>query len=206
MKNKEIYLPLFWGFYNSIHELDEDYLTEDFEEENEKLCEGKTRSEIQDLFDAKYDINYTEYKIDYCKEYLWVFENQYLKGLKEIWFWKFEYKSVYSPREYNFWSDEINVEVEYDFDKIVKYLKKQRVAFTSYIERKNSGYDGFTPFWTTYFDKYISKDDFEPFELTQIMNFYIKVVLDDDDFIELHRDTLGNICEFNYLITKEKWN
>jgi len=88
---KEIYLPIFTGFYNTIHDFDEDYLLEDFREENKNLCKGKTMSEIQALYDEKYNIDYKEYREDYSKEYVEAFKEKYLEKLKSIGFSDFKY-------------------------------------------------------------------------------------------------------------------
>lgn len=179
-----IYLPIFSGFYNTIHDFDDSYLIDNFREDNEELCK-----------------DYKQYYLDYSKEYVNQFNETYWEEFKKIGINSIEYKSLYSPKEYNYWSDEINVEVDYDFDKIVEFLKTNKEEFTKYIEVHNKSYDWFIPYGTDEFDKYI-EDDFEAFELTQIMDFYIIEVLkqETDDFIELHYGTVGNISESDYLV------
>jgi len=63
--------------------------------------------------------------------------------------------SISSPREYNFSSDEINVRVEYDFNKIVQYLVKHKEKFSKYIEKKNKSCDGFMAYGSTIFETYV---------------------------------------------------
>ena len=52
-------------------------MLEDFISYNEELCEGKTRCEIQDLFDERYNIEHKKYEKDYCKGYVDEFNKEY---------------------------------------------------------------------------------------------------------------------------------
>ena len=64
-------------------------------------------------------------------------------------------------------------------DDIKKMLYNNKISFTKYIKDHNTSYDGYIPSGTNVFDDYIKSDDFEAFELTQIIDFYIKSVLNN---------------------------
>jgi len=214
---KTIYLPLFSWFYESIHSFDYDYIIEMFSsditckewfylnlsDEDKKLAKDLDYSDLSDLFDKYYDIDYEKYNNDYCIEYLEAFKKKFSKDLlNEIWIELLEYKWLESPAYYNYDTDHINVEVNYDIKKIKQYLLNNKEAFSTYILKANTSYDGFSAYGTNVFEEYIWKDDFEAFELTQIIAFYIQEntkTIDEDIELELYYNTSDNICFPDYI-------
>jgi len=217
MTKKIIYLPLFSWFYYSIHSFDYDYIIEMFSsdiickewfylnlsDEDKKLAKDLDYSDLSDLFDKYYDIDYEKYNNDYCIEYLEAFKKKFSKDLlNEIWIELLEYKWLESPAYYNYDTDHINVEVNYDIKKIKQYLLNNKEAFSTYILKANTSYDGFSAYGTNVFEEYIWKDDFEAFELTQIIAFYIQEntkTIDEDIELELYYNTSDNICFPDYI-------
>lgn len=57
-----------------------------------------------------------------------------------------DFVKVCSPREYNFATDTIEVEIEYSFKALMDYIKNNEVAFSGYIKDNNTSYDGFCAF------------------------------------------------------------
>ena len=58
-----------------------------------------------------------------------------------------KYKSMWSPREYNFSTDRISFEVSVDLRKLKKYcFNTERSDFNQYLHDKWSSYDGFISF------------------------------------------------------------
>ena len=84
-----------------------------------------------------------------------------------------EYQSLYSPQYYNFSTDEINILVEYNEEKVREYLISNREKFSEYIKQHNTSYDGYMAYYSNDFDKYIS-GDFHEAQLTQVLDFYIE--------------------------------
>ena len=207
MKNKKIiYLPVFAGFYNTIHEFDNEYVISDFIEEIEsytnvsnidkETVKKGNYCDSSDIFDKYYGIDYKEYMLDYSKEYVDNFNELLKEPLEKIGISNIEFKSIFSPTYYNYWNDEINININYDFDMIKNYLENNAVNFSNYIKDKNASYDGFIAFGDTDYNEYIKGNTFEAFELTQIIEFYLvneKVEINNLDFIE-------NIYLTNYII------
>ena len=52
-------------------------------------------------------------------------------------------QEVKSPKEYNFYNDSINVEIEVDLDAVLLKLIKLNSEFSDYISGQYTSYDGF---------------------------------------------------------------
>lgn len=223
MKNMNIYLPLFSWFYNTPHDFNDSNIIDDMkqsiddeeggyyetlsEEDIKKVKElsWDSYSDLFDIFDKYYEIDYKQYRKDYWSEYVSNFNNELGEDLKNIWIYNIKFNHISSPQYYNYWNDEIDVSVEYDFDKLISFLNTNTEKFSKYIESHNTSYDWFIPFWTNNVEEYISKTEFEPFEITQIIHFYISEIKDEDinDITNfLLEDTQENIYEYEYV--KEK--
>jgi len=213
-----IYLPFFGGFYESIHSYDYDYISNDIEsllsydkdlikeyyyftDQDIEDIENK-KKQIWEVVEERFDVDYKRYRDDYSQEYLKAFKNDFSEDLAGIGIYYMSYDSLYSPQFYNYGTDEIKVNLEYDFQKIEAYLKENREAFSEYIEEENTARDGFSPFGTNDFDEYISKLQFAPFELTQIIDFYLRTEYDSPENIpaELSISASENIPLLDYII------
>lgn len=67
-----------------------------------------------------------------------VFEDRFEKYINKI-----EFQNIRSPREYNFETDTINVEIKIKPIIIKKYMKRNESEWKDYIERNYTSYDGF---------------------------------------------------------------
>ena len=124
----ESYLPVFNGFYNTDFEPSEDHIIE--EPYN---------------FDD-YDFEYDTYRIDMAKACCNAIERE----LKDLGI-SVEYQSIYSPKEYNFKTDSINVKYRLSKNSaklLNKYLKDNIEAFTSYIHEHCTSRSGFISFFS----------------------------------------------------------
>lgn len=210
MQKKEIYLPIFWWFYNSIHDFDYEYIIEDFKseindytklsEEDKQIVLNWSWSEIFNIFDKYYDVDYIKYYNDYSKEFTRIFTERYWTQLESIWIYNIEYVDIYSPQYYNYDTDRININIDYDINKLKTFLQEYKEQFSKYIIKHNTSYDWFIPYWTNVFDEYLDTDSFKPFELTQIIDFYIELDNEDDDniAIDIHYDI--ELFLFDYII------
>lgn len=68
-------------------------------------------------------------------------------------------KEIYSPKEYNFNTDEIVMDVTYSKTKILQLIKKDNETFNQFLKDKYSSYDGFMSFTSNNFDDWLV--DFE---------------------------------------------
>src|ERR1035438_8942967 len=111
----ESYLPVFTGFYNTQFEPNED-------------------SVIEEPYSWEdYDFEYDTYRIDMAKACCNAIERE-LKSLGIT----IDYQSIYSPKEYNFSTDSINVKYRLSKNSaklLNSYLKANVKAFEAYIKR-----------------------------------------------------------------------
>jgi len=195
-KKAEIYLPFFSWFYGSIHNTQYNDLENN---EYENIIEDITNTnntifsdeDFKKVIDSKwkdfeffyeiwykyYEVDYKDFKKDYSKEYVSVFYNKYKNIFEKIWISEMTFISLYSPKYYNYWNDEITVKIKYNFNKIKKYLEETKKEFSKYIKEKNAIRSWFYPseYMKEDFDEYMDGDWnwFVENQLTQIIEFTI---------------------------------
>jgi len=135
MKTIETYLPVFQGLYGTLLEFDdEEGIINSYNEENGT-----------DFNYDNFNWRYAPYNIEVAKECVTVVENL----LKEHGIVKtIKFQELYSPREYNFSNDSINVEVKLNKKELVKYVKENIEAFETYIKEHFTSCIGFSSFFT----------------------------------------------------------
>lgn len=211
---EQLYLPIFWWFYQSIHDFDYEYIIQDFideigndviynevSEEDKQIVLNWEWAEASNIFDKYYNIDYKRYYDDYWKEFTRVFIERYWIQLESIWIYNIEYIDIDSPKYYNYDTDRININIDYDINKVKSFLQEHKEQFSKYIIKHNTSYDWFIPYWTNDFNEYLDTDSFKQFELTQIIDFYIELNLnneDDDNIaIDMHYDV--ELSSFEYI-------
>lgn len=128
----ETYCPLFPGFYNTLFEYDnEDYDIENYNEENGT-----------DLKFDDFTFDYSDYRNRISK----CFVNRLETELNTFLPIKIEFQELYSPREYNFSNDSINVKIELDLNILIKLIKERSEDAEKYFLDKYSPCSGFIPF------------------------------------------------------------
>ena len=194
-----IFLPIFEGFYNTIHDLDESNILNEFiqDVENEELHvehiivdkdNTGDRDYMQKIYDKHFTIDYVTYYQDYSKEYTKQFWELCWKDFENIWISSIEFDRLQCPQFYNHWNDEIIVNIKYDTKKLLKFLHENEQKFSKYIWVKNESRDWFHAFWTTDFKKYVTKNNFETFEITQIMDFFLTEIDKEDLYYKVNEN------------------
>ena len=142
LNNKIKTVIKFGGFYESIHYDLIDMQIESYIEYNNQ--ENNTSLDYDD-----YNFNYKDMEIQYL--------NQYISDYQD--FIESEYNlniniddiSLYSPKEYNFKTDEIDCYIsKSDENKLIKHFKKDN-DFLEYLKNSTQSYDGFYSYYS--FDK-----------------------------------------------------
>jgi hypothetical protein len=64
-------------------------------------------------------------------------------------------KEIYSPKEYNFGTDEIVMDVTYNKTKILHAVKKEYENFDGFLKDNYTSYDGFMSFTSNNFDDWL---------------------------------------------------
>jgi hypothetical protein len=65
---------------------------------------------------------------------------------------------LYSPRFYNFSTDQIETEVTYNKPQLLKYAKENSVEFDEFLHKRYSSYDGFSSFTANNYSQWL--DDY----------------------------------------------
>ena len=189
--NATIYLPKFPWFYesilSSIVDSQEEYMIENLIEDW-KIDKNSldTYSDMSDII----DIDYKKTHDGVAKQWTSLFIDILPDLEKDTWLKIVAYESLWSPKYYNFSTDEVNANIEYDIEKIVQYLEKNRDDFTKYIKENNTSYDGFIAYLDNTFDDYIKalRDDTKESELTQVIDFYIEQNKLEENIDNIHYD------------------
>lgn len=83
---------------------------------------------------------------------------------------------IYSPREYNFATDQIELTVTFDKNKIKKFAKDNKDAFSDFLKENYSSYDGFCSFTANRFDEWlVAYCANEAQEIGAALTFWFKV-------------------------------
>jgi hypothetical protein len=75
-------------------------------------------------------------------------------------------KEIYSPKYYNFSTDEIVMDVTYSKSKILQVVKKEREIFNQFLKDNYTSYDGFNSFTSNNYDDWLV--DFEENEIRSV--------------------------------------
>ena len=136
MKDIQSYLPIFTGFYNTIFDPQYDY----------ELDQINSERQSKGLEIISYDHVHWQYKeaiekiAKECTNHVQEVINEILNtDIKVV------YESIYSPRQYNFGNDSINVTyklTDTDIEKIVDYLKDNDYDFDQYLRNRYTSISG----------------------------------------------------------------
>lgn len=125
-----------------------------------------------DFIEGGYD-QFTEKTARLCTDLL----NDYMRGglIKNIKFIRLS-----SPRYYNFETDKLVLEVDCEWDQLLKYCEETKEDFNQYLQDNFTSYSGFTSFVPNNYTDFMSnlEDDFE--RLSQVViEYYILNRIDD---------------------------
>lgn len=140
MAKINIEIPFFPGFYES-HLYNSDSL---YCEVNDNLDEYKDRFEDDTLTANDLDLDFDEYKKDCCKSFVDAFYDMspdFVKGA--------EFAEMSSPKYYNFETDKVYANVEFEDDwkeKILSFMDVNKDWLTERIREDWSDRDGFWSF------------------------------------------------------------
>jgi hypothetical protein len=194
MNKKEIYMPLFPWFYGSWFSIYDNITEDDYESFNVKDF---------DEFEDKFNVDHKSYERDFWIEFLKLINRDFALEFFKLWIYNLKFKWIISPTYYNYWNDELNISVNYSLKRIIEFLKDNKKEFSIYIENQNKSRDGFIPFWQDNFFEYLKKikENLEPFELSQILIFYLVNIKDFNQWVFLC-DAYNNLNINDYIEKK----
>jgi len=176
----DTFCPLFPGFYGTVFEYDGE--GNDIEYYNE---ENKTDYGYDDF---KWD--YRDYSNRVCKSFVNRLESE-LSHLLPV---KIEFQEIYSPKEYNFTNDSINVSIEVDLGQLIELIKEREKQAKEYFKNKYTSCSGFISFHSPFYEDWIN-----PTYILQDEKHRVGALLDCLASIEIDED---DIC---YWADGEQW-
>ena len=106
-----------------------------------------------------------------------------------------DYVGMHSPRYYNYDTDRVLIDVDYNFIKLVKYCKHtNKDTFTQYLTDNYTSYDGYISFVENSVDGFFLKDWFNSHKnmAVQVMiEFYLASEID----LDVHLQNMYEACQ-----------
>ena len=211
---KELYINVFYGFYESIFCNSDQFI--DFECEDKNILLNKYSFLNENDFEVYYDFeNFENYKNDISKE----FSNLYLKLIKDLLPYEIienpkfllELKDSYidSPQYYNYRTDKngLFIKTNYTTLNLIKNYVLSFENIENYIYKKNSSYDGFISFLSNDYNEWINKP-IEKYECNELSFLFDNIIIqnDNDLIFELNYECYENIEVYNYVDPYVEYN
>lgn len=200
MKNSfEIRLPFFCGFYESpLYNSDTLY----WETTEDEMEYWRERFDDETLTADDLDIDFPRFKEECAKAYMDVFFNNcdcpdFIKSM--------EFSEIVSPLYYNFETDKlyVNVEFEEDWrDKVKTFMDENKEWLTERIKEEWSSRDGFCSFMDNTYEGWyeeLQKDDADE-RYIGVMIGYIMLLANKRIYNDLITDTLEDFYIGEYII------
>jgi len=189
----ETWLPCFSGFYESIWS-NSDTLYNELDSINEDRFDNKLKP-LKDDDSIEYD--YRTRENDIGKRFTQLFAEELSDYIKDIKFLR-----INSPKAYNFSTDQIEVEVDLDINKIQEYIKAHREQFVKYLKDTCTSYDGFWSYYSNSIDEWESKTNYysslDGGEAHIILKFIARIEAPQFE-IFAYEELMGNGCDvYNY--------
>jgi len=141
----ETFCPLFPGFYGTVFEYDNE--ESDIESYNE---ENKT-----DLSFDDFNFDYADYRKRVAKAFVNKLESELKYWLPDI---NIEFQELYSPMEYNFTNDSINVSIQVDLNELLGLIEARKEDAAKYFKDKYTSRSGFISFHSADIDNWLDPD------------------------------------------------
>lgn len=165
--SSHIFQGFYSGSYYSINDILEDYSL------NDELEDGQ----YYDLLSEYYKKIKNEIGENFVSNLKTVLPNDIIKHIA--------FSHIWSPREYNFYTDKINIEMNFNFLKLKKYCFQDKAEqFNKYLHDKWTSCDGFWSFVDNDIDRFKKRLEEKKDDYIQVMiEFYL---LQNVDFTSLN--------------------
>ena len=169
---KETFLPCFPGFYGT-------YLEPEFEYEIDYIYEIRKEYGLNEIEPNPWDyFDNDAYELDVCKSFADLIDGELSDFVKNI-----KIQSIVHPREYNFTTDSVNIELDIDIKAIQRFIYKNLDDFESYLKEKYTSRDGFMSFYSnqveTWRDETDNFTELDEHRLGSILEFILEMICDD---------------------------
>lgn len=178
----ETFAPLFPGFYNTVFQYDSEQ--DDIESYN---------SEYGTAFDYEdFDWDYKDYEERVSKKFV----NRLESELKHFLPIKIKYQNLYSPKEYNFANDSINIEVSLSLPRLIKLIKDRKEDSAQYFHDKYTSCSGFISFHSNDIEDWLNKE-----YILENPKHRVGALLDCLCSIEIDNDDIYYWCDDQFYIS-----
>lgn len=193
--NYKTFLPVFPGFYGTVWDTLTDF---DLEDTDNEKTEEKREKELDRILD-NYDYDAAHVEIAQLCVDAFNQKEDLKQAFPFVFKWTFE--KLYSPKEYNYINDSIDVTVEVDQELLGKMYNeaKKTQEFKKYLQENFTSYSGFLSFWDNFpesedwrkitednigfiFEFFIKQKDFENLEF--ILFDFVSSSFSKWDFVE----------------------
>ena len=211
---KELYINVFYGFYESIFCNSDQFIDIEYEDKNILINKYPflNKNDIEVYYDFE---NFENYKNDISKE----FSSLYLELIKDLLPYDItenpnfllELKNNYidSPKYYNYRTDKngLFIKTNYTTLNLIKNYVLSFENMENYIYKKNSNYDGFISFLSNNYNEWINKP-IEKYECNELSFLFDNVIIqnDNDLIFELNYECYENIEVYNYVDPYVEYN
>jgi len=138
----ETYCPLFPGFYNSVLQYSN--------EENDIEYYNDENGTNYDYDDFEWD--YKEYEKRVSKSFV----NRLEFELNTFINVKINFQEIISPKEYNFTTDSVNVEIKVNLKELIGLISDRKELATKYFKDKYTSCSGFISFHSNDIDDWLN--------------------------------------------------
>lgn len=174
-KNREIvkatiFLPLFDGFYETFFTSALNYEVEQvIDADNE---ENGTDNN-SDAYNIKYDfLGYYKKIADHIFDYMKEEQNDLLNS--------YEFISPQQPREYNFSTDVINIEIDFNLDVLLSLIDENKEMLSNKIKEDFTPKDGYIPNTPNNLDYWIESIKTETDKYEQMISYILEYLFQDE--------------------------
>ena len=192
----QTFLPVFNGFYNTLFEnLIDNAVDGAIEYHNEQ--------NNTDLVYDDFNFNFDSIMQEICKDAVLKIEEK----LNEIGIiCKIKFETLFSPREYNFSNDSINIEINLKkFSRVIEILEQNFDSFTQYIKDNYTSRDGFISSHSSYasdwIEDLIENAENEAHKVGAVLDFILQEIEEYKDE-DLYFDLCENYYEIDYTINE----
>ena len=192
----QTFLPVFNGFYNTLFEnLIDNAVDGAIEYHNEQ---NGTELNYDD-----FNFDFTTIQYEICKDAVLKVEEK----LNEIGIiCKIKFETLFSPREYNFSNDSINIEINFKkFSRVIEILEQNFDSFSQYIKEYYTSRDGFISNHSSYASDWIEdlkeNTENEAHKVGAVLDFILQEI-EEYKGEDLYFDLCENYYEIDYTINE----
>lgn len=171
---------IFDGFYESqLYNSDTEYHLNEIMQDDEHTQEYELDFE-------PYQQSISDYAVELLKDYC-INDDNIINSM--------DFVELSSPRYYNFETDKLVIDIDFNLTNLKLYIKKRKDDFNQYLKDNFTSYDGFISFIANNYDDFMNdyyySDNREKY-LNVMIEYYILRCIYDDEWVEIKerdRDT-----------------